>query len=362
MNLIDASCAPIRFFCYNIKMFYDVIIIGAGPAGLACAAAAASHGLATLVLERKQTLGQKVCAGGITWNGLLKKIPIDISERQFAKQHIFTRFQKVCVSSPTPIIATVNREKLGEKMAQQAIQAGVEIRLGCQVLSIGSQGILYADKTTGKNERLSFTSLVGADGSSSLVRRFLGFPVSTCGIGLNYQIPREYLEMQWHFDSSLFANGYAWVFPHKDTTSIGAYVDSKNMKASVLKTNLLLWADKHGYPLRRYKASAELINFDYRGWHFANIFLVGDAAGLASGLTGEGIYPAIISGETVGHFIADPRYDITPLRNILKNHAIHRKMLALTGRNGSLTTVVSEIVALCLKTKLLNFSHIEMAH
>jgi len=343
-------------------MFYDVIIIGAGPGGLACATAAASHGLTTLVLERKQTFGRKVCAGGITWNGLLKKIPFDISEKQFAKQQVFTRFQQICVSSPTPIIATVNRETLGQKMAQKAVQAGVEIRLGYQVTSIDSQNILCEDRATGKKEQLAFTSLVGADGSSSLVRRSLGLPISDIGIGINYQIPGDYPEMQWHLDSSLFANGYAWVFPHRDTASIGAYVDSKRMKASILKTNLLHWGDKHGYPLRRHKASAELINFDFRGWHFGNIFLVGDAAGLASGLTGEGIYPAIVSGETVGHFLADPHYDTTPLRSLIKNQAIHRKMVTLTGKNRILAIMVAEIVTFCLKTKVLNFSFIEMAH
>ncbi len=343
-------------------MFYDVIIIGAGPGGLACATAAASHGLTTLVVERKKTLGRKVCAGGITWNGLLKKIPFDISEKQFAKQQVFTRFQQICVSSPTPIIATVNREKLGQKMALQAVQAGVEIRLGYQVISIDSQNLLCEDRATGKKEQLTFTSLVGADGSSSLVRRALGLAISDIGIGINYQVPGDYPEMQWHLDSSLFANGYAWVFPHRDTASIGAYVDSKRMKASILKTNLLTWGDKYGYPLRRHKASAELINFDFRGWHFGNIFLVGDAAGLASGLTGEGIYPAIVSGETVGHFLADPHYDTTPLRNLIKNQAIHRKMVTLTGKNRILATLVAEIVTFCLRTKALNFSSIEMAH
>lgn len=350
-----------QVFCCNSHMFYDVIIIGAGPGGLACATAAASHGLTTLVLERKQILGRKVCAGGITWNGLLKKIPIDISEKQFAEQQVFTRFQKVCVSSSTPIIATVNREKLGQKMAQQAREAGVEIHLGCQVISIDPASVLYKDKTTGREESLAFRFLVGADGSSSLVRRYLRLPVSDTGIGINYQIPGEYLEMQWHLDSALFANGYAWIFPHLGSASIGAYVDSKRMKANILKANLLLWADKHGYPLRQYKASAELINFDFRGWHFDNLFLVGDAAGLASGLTGEGIYSAIVSGETVGHFLANRQYDVTPLRNLIKNQAMHRKMVALTGKYRALTTVVSEIVTFCLKTKLLNFSHIEMA-
>ncbi len=342
-------------------MSYDVIIIGAGPGGLACAKAAASHGLTTLVLERKQILGKKVCAGGITWNGLLQKIPIDISEKQFANQQLFSRFQRVCVSSATPIIATVNREKLGREMAQQAIHAGVEIRLGCQVKEIDSKSILCEDKATGKKERLTFTSLVGADGSSSLVRRSLRLPISESGIGITYQIPGEFLEMQWHLDSSLFANGYAWIFPHRSSASIGAYVDSKRMKANILKANLLSWGDKHGYPLRQHNPSAELINFDFRGWHFGNIFLVGDAAGLASGLTGEGIYSAIVSGETVGHFLANRQYDVTPLSKLIKNQTIHRKMVAFTGKHRALATVASEIVTFCLKTKLLDFSHIEMA-
>jgi len=342
-------------------MFYDVIIIGAGPGGLACAAAAASHGLATLVIERKQALGRKVCAGGITWNGLLKKIPSDISDKQFAQQQVFTRFQQVCISSPTPIIATVNREKLGLIMAQQAKQAGVEIRRGVQVIAIDNRSILCEEKTTGKQERIFFTNLVGADGSSSIVRRSLGLAVTARGIGITYQIPGDFPEMQWHLDSSLFANGYAWVFPHLGSASIGAYVESTRMKASTLKANLLQWGDKHGYHLRQYKAAAELINFDYRGWNFGKIFLVGDAAGLASGLTGEGIYPAIVSGETVGHFIADSQYDTSPLLHLIKNQARHRKMVTLTGANRIFTTAVSEIVAFCLRTKILNFSHIEMA-
>jgi menaquinone-9 beta-reductase len=343
-------------------MSYDVVIIGAGPGGLACATAAAAHGMTTIVLERKQTLGRKVCAGGITWNGLLKKVPFDVSEKKFAAQKIFSRFQNVCLTSPTPIIATVDRIKLGHKMAEQAVKAGAEIRLGWQVITIDDMGILCEEKLTGRKERLRCNFLVGADGSTSLVRRYLGIPTIDVGVGITYQIPGDYPEMEWHLDSSLFSNGYAWVFPHTGSASIGAYVVADQMKAHTLQANLLSWADKQGYPLRKHKASAELINFDFRGWHFGNIFLVGDAAGLASGLTGEGIYPAIISGEMVGHYLADPQQDLRPLQNLIKNHAFHKKIITVTGKNRILATFMSEILIFSLKIKLLNFSHIEMAH
>ena len=342
-------------------MFYDVVIIGAGPGGLACAAVTAAQGLTTLVLERKQILGHKVCAGGITWNGLLNKIPADISEKHFSKQQIITPYQRACVSSPTPIIATVNRERLGQELAEKAIQAGATVRLGCRVLSIEGKSLLSRNTASGTTERLTFTYLVGADGSSSLVRRHLGLPVEALGIGINYQIPGVFPEMQWHLNSALFANGYAWVFPHKKSASIGGYVDARYMHAQDLKANLLRWGDICGYPLRHHKCAAEYINFDYRGWHFGNIFLVGDAAGLASGLTGEGIYSAIISGETVGNVLGIPHYDTTSLKNLIKNQAFHRKLVHITGKNKVFAMLIPEIATFCLRFKLLDFSNLEMA-
>ena len=96
-------------------MGYDVIIVGAGPGGLACAAITAEKGLKTLVLERKAIVGKKVCAGGVTWNGLVQRVPVELMEREWATQHVFTRLQKFSVSAPKPIIATVNRQKLGRR-------------------------------------------------------------------------------------------------------------------------------------------------------------------------------------------------------------------------------------------------------
>lgn len=343
-------------------MSFDVIIVGAGPGGLACADITASQGLTTLVVERKLSLGKKVCAGGITWNGLIKKVPEDISEKQFSDQYVITRHQNICVSAPSPIIATVNRERLGRQMGHKAQSAGAEIRLGCQVVSIDNTSISLLDKSTKKFEKLNFRYLVGADGSSSIVRRYLGIAKREIGIGINYQIPGDFKEMQWHLDSSLFGSGYAWVFPHRETVSVGAYADARVIKAKRLKENLNTWGAKFGYQLSRHKGEAEYINFDYQGYRFNNIFLVGDAAGLASGLTGEGIYPAIISGEAVAGSIVNPKFDPVELKRLIKNHARHRKMVLLAGKNRFISTLLAELCTFCLKKKIIDFSAAEMAH
>lgn len=342
-------------------MSYDVIIVGAGPGGLACARTTASLGLKTLVLERQETIGKKVCAGGITWNGLIKNVPAEVSERQFCQQHIFTRCQRATVTAPTPIIATVNRERLGREMALKAMAAGAEIRLGWRVTAIDGQTVQCTNGQAKSTHRHACSYLVGADGSSSLIRRSLGLPVAASGVGITYQIPGKFPDMEWHLNTALFANGYSWVFPHRDSASIGAYVDARRMKASRLKTNLCRWGASRGYPLELHRAAAECINFDFRGWRFGRTFLVGDAAGLASGLTGEGIYPAIVSGEGVGRYLADSGTDLAELEKVVKKHALHARMVALSGKNTLLATLLGEAVTFGLKKKLIDFRAIEMA-
>ncbi len=341
-------------------MKYDVVIVGAGPAGLSCAEICSKNGLRTLIIERKVILGKKVCAGGITWNGLLRKVE-DISQKKFSTQHIFTQLQHATVSEKDPIIATVNREELGKLMAAKAINCGAEIKLGWQVTKIGNDTITIKNKKQGHCEVLKYSHLVGADGSTSTVRKYLQLPVQRYGVGINYQISGCYDNMEWHLTSKLFRSGYAWIFPHKDTISIGAYADAKVITALELKKNLLIWAKTVGFELEKENAQAEVINFDYQGSIFTNIYLAGDAAGLASGLTGEGIYPAIISGEYIGNKIIDPSHSSIEFDRLIKNHQRHRRAVSIAGKNGAVSTLLSEITCLFLRLKLLNFKAAEMA-
>lgn len=343
-------------------MSFDVIIVGAGPGGLACASITAAQGLKTLILEKGESIGRKVCAGGVTWNGLVKRIPSRIFEQQFHTQKIFTTSQKASITEKTPVIATVNRISLGLEMCRNSLQAGAELWLGSQVTSLSKNEVVVYDKNSKTTKRMRFSFLVGADGSMSCVRRHLGLPLRNRGVGINYQIPCSYPHMEWHLDYSLFGSGYAWIFPHSKTISVGAYADARTMKAKRLKENLVTWGKKRDLQLDRYKCQAEYINFDYRGYRFDNVFLVGDAAGLASGLTGEGIYPAIVSGEAVGRLIVDPKYKALELDRMIRNHARHSRLVTVLGKNSLVTTFLGEIVVYCLKRKLMSFGAIEMAH
>lgn len=343
-------------------MKYDLIIVGAGPGGLACAARAAAAGLKTLVLEKKTQVGAKVCAGGITWNGLIRTVPADIAERSFPEQHLRTPLQHATLRSSTPIIATVDRKVLGMRMAELAAAAGAELRLGCRLCAIVGQEISCQAADGGRQERLLASFVVGADGSSSLVRRSLGLVTEAVGVGITYQVPGDFPRMEWHLDPRRFASGYAWVFPHRRSASVGAYVDRRFMSASDLKGNFLRWAESQGIALGGVRGRAELINFDYQGYRFGNTFLVGDAAGLASGLTGEGIYSAIVSGEAVADIIVAKDGAAERLARLARNHQRHRRMLDLLNRNRLLASLLGEAATLALRSGALDFSAIEMAH
>lgn len=335
-------------------MHYHTIIIGGGPGGLACAATLARNGGNVLLLEKNPSIGSKVCAGGVSWSGLARNIPEQLIEKHFPEQYIHSAWQKIRLTSSHPIISTINREKLGQWMANEASMAGADIQTNIHVHTITDHEIVT------DSGNFSYDFLVGADGSNSLVRRYLNVGTESIGIGFQYHIPGNYPKMIWHLDQKLFNTGYAWIFPHKERASVGAYSYRKDLPPSILRENLHHWMEKCGINRKDAKPEAATINFDYRGYDFGNRFLVGDAAGLASGLTGEGIYPAVLSGDTVAHRILNPDFDDSTLSGLIKKQKSHSRLLRLTGSNKIICKIVLESLVAALRMRLVNFNLLEM--
>lgn len=334
---------------------YFAVIIGAGPGGLACARLLAEQGRKVLVLERKKEVGPKVCGGGITWSGLIRRVPETLVEKSFPGQQIRTPGQRITVSAPDPIIATVNRRRLGQWMYDQAVAAGARVLTNTRACTITGQEVVT------RKERFQYQYLIGADGSSSLVRKHLGLPCERVGYGLHYEVPGNFPDMEWHLNTSLFGNGYAWIFPHQGLASVGVYTADLKKSPRALQENLHRWAGEQGITLAGLSPRAGRINFDFRGWRFGNTFLVGDAAGLASGLTGEGMYPAIVSGETVARVILEPDHAPVELERLLHKHRVHTRVLAWTGAGSLSCSLAMELLCLGLRLRLIPFRALEMA-
>jgi geranylgeranyl reductase len=139
------------------------------------------------------------------------------------------------------------------------------------------------------------------------------------------------------------------------------YTDGTSLTAKEMLASFHSWAVCRGLNLDGLRPQAGLINYDYAGWRFGNIMLVGDAAGLASGLTGEGMYPAIVSGEAAARSILEPGYQAGDLRMLIRKQQIHRQILAISGKNAVVCSLALELLALGLRFSVIPFSKLEMA-
>src|SRR3989344_9408934 len=96
---------------------YDVIIIGAGPAGLECANQLKNSNLSVLLIEKNTIIGPKTCAGGLTNLDKDFDIPKD-KTRSFQKQEILIENKSYVINLANPL-KTISRFDLGQYQNQK---------------------------------------------------------------------------------------------------------------------------------------------------------------------------------------------------------------------------------------------------
>jgi len=293
-----------------MKKKYDVIIIGAGPAGLKCAEGLKDSKLSVLIIEKNKIIGPKVCGGGLT--GLVN--PKDLPKnkiRVFNSQKTFLNDEKYDIKFVVPL-KTLDRFDLGQYQLKKIKNAkNITILKGVFVRSIHEKKI-FTDKGI-----FYYNYLVGADGSSSIVRRYLGLKSKFC-VGFMTKIYDISNEFTWIFNPKNLKSGYIWIFPHLNYTNIGVYFDPKIISPKKAKKFLIEHLTNLGYEILEKDLHGASINYAYDGISFGNIFLIGDAAGLTSKIWGEGIPYALLSGEEVAKKILNPTHSMKNLKLSIK--------------------------------------------
>ena len=288
-----------------MKQIQDVIVVGAGPAGATLAYELGKKGIGVLVLEKEKLPCYKCCAGGVT-SKAAKLLDFDISEVAedviYELRFTFKLGRPYLGQHSQPLIYTVMRDVFDHFLVKRAQQLGAVLMDGQKVTQIQVSADWIEISTTDNIFRSRL--VVGADGAYSVVARELGM-----GRGIEYAVgmeseivvPQEEMA-KWksrvQIDLGCIPGGYAWVFPKRNHLSIGAgCLASKARHLNRHHQKFLNSLSIGSYTIAR--SSSHFIPTCTKGrlvWQ-DKALLLGDAAGFADPLTGEGIYNAIHSAQ-----------------------------------------------------------------
>ncbi len=311
----------------------EIVVVGAGPAGLRAAQVLATAGREVLVVERHQRIGPKTCAGGLTIKAVQELealgLPSHVGRTAIAGLSFFGE-RPIPLTAAPGVVRTVSRAVLGSFQERWARDAGAEL-----LTNVSATDFNLETRTLRLNDRLlRYTNLIGADGSASRVRRALGLPLRRNVFAGEFNV-RDLSadDLQVMFDSEVLGPGYFWIFPHTDYVSFGAGGPIALLRPAKVRPYIERRAARMGIDLSATAFEGATIETDYRGLSFGRgVFLAGDAAGLASGLTGEGIYAALVSGEEVARGILEPGYRAVKTLAWLRLKRLHEALARLWNR------------------------------
>jgi len=304
---------------------YDVIIVGAGPGGLSCAKHLAGSNKKVLVLEKSADLGEKICSGLIS----PKAFP-DLEEDRgvpWTEISVATGSSKKSVKFTRPYLWTMGRKDIEGRLLRACT---ADVHFSEPVRRI-TRDFVETDKG-----RYAYKHLVGADGSLSKVRKYLGLPTKhIVGWAFHYILDRPCEEFQMHWVPREFKGAYGYMMPkNKHQTMAGLAWASESFDAEIAARAKTWIARTFDIDPEKTPHEAMKGNADYRGWRFGNTYLIGDAGGFLNPVTTEGIWFAMRSGEGVAKFILVDEEGERILAKMVKNHRKQVRIFNLmTNRN-----------------------------
>jgi len=317
---------------------YDVVVVGAGPAGSTAARVAAENGASVLVLEKDREIGIPVRCGEAVGDKGLRRV---LSPRP---EWIANTIDAVRLIAPDETVVTVHHDDIGYildrkrfdyDLAMMAAQRGAKIVTKAYVYGLLSEnGLVTGVKALhlGNHYQIRAKVVIGADGVESRVGRWAGLKTAVRLKDMescvqmtvsNIELDRRYCD--FYFSSSLAPGGYLWVFPkneHLANIGLGVSGEYAGMKAPLayLKEFIerkfpkaaILTMVAGGVPCAPFMEKVVA----------SGLMLVGDAAHQANPLTGGGIIQSIIAAEIAGRVAASASKENDPSEARLQEYAI----------------------------------------
>ncbi len=299
-----------------MKNEYDIIVVGAGPAGSMAARFAAEQGVSVLMMEKDRDVGYPVrCGEAISKAGVEEFIP---SDEKWITSHI----EKFSLNSPdgTEVIIEFNdagyvleRRIFDYELAKTAAKAGAEIITRAYVNGLLTEdgkvtGVKYEYR--GEQKELKAKVVIAADGVESRVGRWAGLKthihfkdMECCAQITAANITAESDTLYFYFGENVAPGGYFWVFPKGNgTANIGLGVGGMIGKKRSALSFLNYFMDEHypDAPILTSIAGGVPSTITLEKISAPGILIAGDAARQVNPLSGGGIASGMIGGSIAG--------------------------------------------------------------
>ena len=311
-------------------MKYEVVVVGAGPAGSTAAKFLSEKGVKVLLLDKQKFPRDKPCAGGLPIRTLerFKFIQDDWIESYSygACGYSSSLKYKLELRRDEPLIAMVLRKKFDHELVKLAINCGTSFMDGVSAKDIkildNKAKILLENGNNIESEMV-----IGADGVWSTIAKKSGlcknkkdicmclfeeYPLS-CKTLDNFLDEKRYCHIHINVNKTA---GYGWVFPKKEHVNIGITEFKQTLVPARRRKNLKDTFETYIKILQENKIipdnlkigrirGAALPTCPSEKTYSDRVILCGDAAGLANPISGEGIYYAMSSGEIAAEVITE---------------------------------------------------------
>ena len=326
-------------FDYSLPLMneeYDVIIVGAGPAGCSAAICLVRQGREVLLIDKANFPRDKVCGDGIG------PLALEVLDRLGALQQMTARnpwkIEGIDFFSPAGQMVRAPfshleggykhgwvfpRKEFDFLLLQHArCFSNVHVLEGCEAVDlIHATGKIIGIRTQHGGCLKDFAGkvIIGADGAYSRVAKGIFSPgrgfrnYAFAARGYFCQVEGLTNQIEIHCEKSLLP-GYGWIFPTgRDSANVGVGIDSRFLKKKDMKKLFHVFIRENPTLRERFR-KARLMENSFKGFPIPlgtfsprrshkNVLLLGDAGRFADVLSGEGIYYALRGGECAAEAI-----------------------------------------------------------
>lgn len=304
-----------------MKNRYDIIVVGAGPAGSTAAMFAAAEGVSVLVLEKDRDIGYPVrCGEAVSKAGIEEFL---ISDKKFISSVI----DKFCMIAPdgTEVVLPLSemgyildRKIFDLELAKMALQKGADILTKAYV-----NGLLFDNDSVngvkfeyeGEIKEVKAKVVIAADGVESRVGRWAGIKTYTDFRDMEscVQITAANINDKnentcyFYFGKKYAPEGYFWLFPKgKGIANIGLGVSGMigKKKSANSFLNDYMFENYPNASILTKVAGGVPSTLTLEKIAVPGLIIVGDAARQVNPLSGGGIVSGMIGGSIGGNFAA----------------------------------------------------------